>query len=63
MNPLKFKKHRNGKIFEYHFYPKDDELIIGLKTILEIMKNYGKTGVILKEMKRLINSILLTLQQ
>tara|TARA_B110001469_G_C9548913_1_gene272379 strand:- start:33 stop:878 length:846 start_codon:yes stop_codon:yes gene_type:complete len=31
MNPLKFKKHRNGKIFEYHFYPKDDELIIGFK--------------------------------
>ena len=29
MNPIKFKTLKNGDVFEYHFYPKDDELIIG----------------------------------
>ena len=29
MNPIKFETYKNGDIFEYHFYPKDEELIIG----------------------------------
>jgi len=29
MNPIKFETYKNGDVFEYHFYPKDEELIIG----------------------------------
>src|SRR5690606_16916524 len=29
MNPIKFETYKNGEVFEYHFYPKDEELIIG----------------------------------
>lgn len=29
MNPIKFKTYKSGNVFEYHFYPKDEELIIG----------------------------------
>jgi hypothetical protein len=29
MNQIKFETYKNGDVFEYHFYPKDDELIIG----------------------------------
>jgi hypothetical protein len=29
MNTIKFETYINGAIFEYHFYPKDEELIIG----------------------------------
>ncbi len=29
MNPIKFETYKNGDLFEYHFYPNDNELIIG----------------------------------
>jgi hypothetical protein len=29
MNPIKFETYKNGDVFEYHFYPKYEELIIG----------------------------------
>jgi len=29
MNPIKFETYKNREVFEYHFYPKDEELIIG----------------------------------
>ena len=29
MNPIKFETYKNEDLFEYHFYPKDEELIIG----------------------------------
>ena len=29
MNPIKFETYKNRDVFEYHFYPKNEELIIG----------------------------------
>jgi len=29
MNTIKFETYKHGDVFEYHFYPKDEELVIG----------------------------------